>query len=161
LRLEELREPTAEYALLLRGVPMKLEDLDGFMQLLNQAAKVSTRFVTVDYLSVGSYRFMLVLEFEGRKAYALIQPELIITEVKIRGALLPAKAHLYGPYSYIMQIQVSLTLSPTDQVVDVGIFDAETGTGSYRRLTGGSGSYSSPVLDEAKSYYVVVASPSL
>jgi hypothetical protein len=138
---------------------MKLEDLDGFMQLLNQAAKVSTRFVTVDYLSMGNYRFMLVLEFEGRKAYALIQPELIITEIEIRGALLPAKAHLYGPYSCVMQIQVSLAWSPADQVVDVGIIDAETGTGSYKRLTGGSGSYSSPALDETKSYYVAVASP--
>lgn len=137
--------------------PVEVVDLGSFFGVIEQALKTS-EVITIGYKPEDdSFPCKIILEFQGEKAE--VQPLGIRITIQISGVIEPGTADLYGPYSSNVAIQVSVTWTPTDQVLDVICFDAATGQGTGYRLTGGSG-FASFSTDWTKKYYVLIGNPS-
>lgn len=87
----------------------------------------------------------------------LITPKIIREEIKISGSLAPGMGQSYGAFSSCLQIEVSITWTPSDQIVGIAIVDAETGQGYGYWFTGGSARVSFST-DWTKTYYILILS---
>ncbi len=68
----------------------------------------------------------------------VVESELIIIEYLISGSLGPGYGHLYGKFCSCVQTEVKLAWALSDQVLGIGIVDADTGEGIVRWYTGSS-----------------------
>lgn len=87
----------------------------------------------------------------------LIEPQLIRVDIPIGGTLNPGIGHGYGPYSSCVNIAVSVTWTPGDQILGIGIEEVGTGTVSVRWFTGGS-AWTQFYTDWTKSYRIWIIS---
>ncbi|MBS7613289.1 hypothetical protein KEJ48_03460 [Candidatus Bathyarchaeota archaeon] len=87
----------------------------------------------------------------------LVEPKLIIIEHPISGSLAPGYFHRYGKFCSCVQIEVEMTWTPSDQVLGIGIVDADTGEGIVRWYTGGS-AVAVFTTDWMKCYYIAIIS---
>ncbi len=92
-----------------------------------------------------------------REVLALVKPELTKLRVSISGSLTPGTFHKYGPYTSCLAIEVSVTWTPSNQMLGIGIVDAETGEGYGYWFTGGSAQVQF-TTDWTKSYYIYILS---
>ncbi|MEM3546372.1 MAG: hypothetical protein QXU47_03140 [Candidatus Bathyarchaeia archaeon] len=91
------------------------------------------------------------------KTFAVVEPKLIIIEYPISGSLSPGYGHLYGKFCSCVQIEVEVTWTPGDQVLGIGIVDADTGKVTGYWYTGGS-ALAVFSTDWTKCYYICILS---
>ena len=84
-----------------------------------------------------------------------IKPELMEVKAPISGFRLEGTARRYGPYSSCVQVGVSVTWEPSDQVLGIAVADAETGEGRVYWCTGGSATVVFGV-DWTRHYHVYI-----
>lgn len=89
--------------------------------------------------------------------FMLVEPELVIIEYPISGSLFPGYFHLYGKFCSCVQIEVKVTWAPSDQVLGVGIVDADTGKVHGYWYIGGSATAVFST-DWIKCYYIAILS---
>jgi len=137
-------------------IPIRIVDLGNFSKVLEEE---KTQPVLIKVKAEGPFPSNVTLEFKGEKA--ILIPEIIKIEIPINGTIPPGYAHRYESYGggCLLGIHVSVTWTPTDQVLYIACYDAVTGEGQLYRATNG---YGFVIFDTnpVKEYYVLIANPS-
>jgi len=137
-------------------IPVRIVDLGNFFKVLEEE---KTQPVQIKMKAEGPFPSNITLEFKGEKA--ILIPEIIKIEIPINGTISPGYAYRYGPYGggCLLGIQVSVTWTPTDQVLYIVCYNASTGEGRLYRATDG---YGFVIFDTnpAGEYYVLIGNSS-
>jgi len=96
--------------------------------------------------------------FVGASA-AKVEPTQRPYRMYIGGTLAPDYGHLYGPFGACILIQVSVTWTPPDQYLFIGISENETGPFVGHLWLGGVAYEAFGGLDMYKNYYILIWSP--
>ena len=109
---------------------------------------------------LGLIGVMGINSFNEGTVYAESKPKVWNVNYSISGTLNPGKSDRYGPYTSAVSLAVSVTWTPSDQLLSIMLYCVETGSQSLKIFYGGS-AYASWSLDYNKTCYIYVASPAL